>query len=73
MSGFTWYELMRTGPKAAAEFYSAVGGWGTRDASTPAMTYTLFTGSDIPWHDGASRRPAKPRSAVELDEPYPRG
>jgi uncharacterized protein len=40
---FVWYELMTTDMEAAKAFYADVVGWGTQDASTPGMPYTLFT------------------------------
>jgi predicted enzyme related to lactoylglutathione lyase len=40
---FVWYELMTSDVEAAKAFYTEVVGWGTQDASTPGMTYTLFT------------------------------
>jgi predicted enzyme related to lactoylglutathione lyase len=40
---FVWYELMTTDMEAAKAFYAEVVGWGTQDASTPGMAYTLFT------------------------------
>jgi predicted enzyme related to lactoylglutathione lyase len=40
---FVWYELMTTDTEAAKAFYAEVVGWGTQDASTPGMAYTLFT------------------------------
>ena len=40
---FVWYELMTTDVAAAKAFYAKVVGWGTEDASTPAMPYALFT------------------------------
>jgi predicted enzyme related to lactoylglutathione lyase len=40
---FAWYELMTTDMAAAKAFYAAVVGWGTQDASTPELAYTLFT------------------------------
>src|SRR5260370_13877764 len=40
---FTWYELMTTDVAAAKAFYAEVVGWGTQDASTPELAYTLFT------------------------------
>ena len=45
---FIWYELMTTDMKAAEAFYAAVVGWGTQDASTPGMPYTLFTAGGAP-------------------------
>src|SRR5262249_55220091 len=43
---FIWYELLTTDVEAATAFYTAVAGWGTRDASAPGMPYTLFTAAD---------------------------
>jgi predicted enzyme related to lactoylglutathione lyase len=40
---FLWYELTTTDTEAAKAFYARVVGWGTQDASTPGMTYSLFT------------------------------
>ena len=40
---FTWYELMTTDTVGATAFYASVAGWGTQDASTPDLAYTLFT------------------------------
>src|SRR5260370_124198 len=40
---FTWYELITTDMAAARAFYAEVVGWGTRDASTADLAYTLFT------------------------------
>jgi uncharacterized protein len=40
---FAWYELITTDAGAAKAFYAKVLGWGTRDASTPDLAYTLFT------------------------------
>jgi predicted enzyme related to lactoylglutathione lyase len=40
---FVWYELMTTDVAAAKVFYARVAGWGTKDASTPDLPYTLFT------------------------------
>jgi hypothetical protein len=40
---FVWYELMTTDMEAARAFYGDVVGWGTEDASSPEMGYTLFT------------------------------
>jgi predicted enzyme related to lactoylglutathione lyase len=45
---FVWYELMATDPEAAKTFYTAVIGWGTRDASRPGLPYTLFTAGETP-------------------------
>src|SRR5262252_9908480 len=38
---FVWYELVTTNMAAAKAFYSEVVGWGTQDASTASMAYTL--------------------------------
>ena len=40
---FAWYELITTDVAAAGAFYAEVVGWGTQDASTPELAYTLFT------------------------------
>ena len=40
---FVWYELTTTDVTAAKVFYARVVGWGTKDASTPGLPYTLFT------------------------------
>jgi uncharacterized protein len=40
---FVWYELMTADMEAAGAFYAKVMGWGTREASTPGMAYTVFT------------------------------
>ena len=45
---FIWYELITTDMEAATAFYTKVVGWGTADASTPGMAYTLFTAGDTP-------------------------
>jgi predicted enzyme related to lactoylglutathione lyase len=45
---FAWYELMTTDVAAAAAFYRDVVGWGTQEASTPKLPYTLFTMGDAP-------------------------
>lgn len=45
---FVWHELMTTDPAAARDFYAAVAGWGTRDASMPELPYTLFTLGETP-------------------------
>jgi predicted enzyme related to lactoylglutathione lyase len=45
---FVWYQLMATDPEAAKAFYSAVVGWGTRDASRPGLPYTMFTAGETP-------------------------
>jgi uncharacterized protein len=44
---FTWYELMTTDVAAAKAFYGNVMGWGVQDASTPELTYTLFTAGTV--------------------------
>jgi uncharacterized protein len=43
---FVWYELMTTDMEAARAFYAEVMDWGTQDASTPGMAYTLFKVGD---------------------------
>jgi uncharacterized protein len=45
---FVWYELMTTDVAAANAFYSEVVGWRTQDASTPDLSYTLFTNGTAP-------------------------
>jgi uncharacterized protein len=40
---FAWYELLTTNAPAAQAFYSSVVGWETRDASTAAFPYTVFS------------------------------
>jgi hypothetical protein len=45
---FVWYELMTTDTKTAKVFYANVVGWGARDASAPALGYSLFTVADLP-------------------------
>ena len=40
---FAWYELMTSDVEGAKDFYAKVVGWSTRDASSPGMTYVLFT------------------------------
>ena len=43
---FVWYELTTTDIQSGQAFYSAVVGWGTRDASMPGMPYTVFTAGE---------------------------
>jgi uncharacterized protein len=45
---FAWYELLTTDTAAARAFYHDVVGWDARDASTPAMNYSLLTSSNAP-------------------------
>ena len=45
---FAWYELMTTDMAAATAFYATAVGWGTQDASTPDLPYTLFTAGKAP-------------------------
>ena len=45
---FVWYELLTTDTRAAEAFYTKVIGWGTQDATTPALTYTVFTAGRTP-------------------------
>jgi hypothetical protein len=40
---FAWYELMTSDVEGAKDFYATVLGWSMRDASSPGMTYGLFT------------------------------
>ncbi len=44
---FAWYELITTDVAAAEAFYGSVVGWGTQDASTPDLPYTLFTSGKV--------------------------
>jgi predicted enzyme related to lactoylglutathione lyase len=44
---FAWYELMTTDMAAAKAFYAEVVGWGTQDASTPDLAYSLFTAEGV--------------------------
>jgi uncharacterized protein len=43
---FVWYELLTSDVEGAREFYVKVMGWSTRDASSPGMTYVLFSVGD---------------------------
>jgi uncharacterized protein len=45
---FTWYELITTDVTTAAAFYRDVVGWGTKEASTSAIPYALFTTDGAP-------------------------
>lgn len=45
---FVWYELLTTDVAAASRFYGSVMRWGTRDASTPGLTYSLLTAEQVP-------------------------
>jgi predicted enzyme related to lactoylglutathione lyase len=45
---FAWYELLTTDTAAAKAFYNDVIGWDARDASTPAIAYSLFTSAGAP-------------------------
>ena len=45
---FAWYELMTTDVAAAAAFYRDVVGWGTQEASTPKLPYSVFTAGGAP-------------------------
>ena len=64
---FVWYELMTTDVAAAKDFYTKVVGWGTKDVSTAAVAYTLFTvgqasaGGLMDLPEGARRMGAAPR------------
>ena len=40
---FVWYELVTTDIASAKAFYGKVVGWSSRDASTPELSYSLFT------------------------------
>lgn len=44
---FAWYELLTSDVEGAKNFYAKVVGWSTRDASSPGMTYVLFTVGEI--------------------------
>jgi predicted enzyme related to lactoylglutathione lyase len=43
---FVWYVLTSTDMQSSQTFYSAVVGWGPRDASVPGMPYTVFTAGE---------------------------
>jgi uncharacterized protein len=45
---FVWYELLTTDMTAAKRFYANVVGWGAQDASTPDLTYSLFSAGTAP-------------------------
>ncbi len=45
---FIWYELMTADVAGAAAFYREVIGWGTQEAPTPKLSYTLFTTGGAP-------------------------
>ena len=45
---FVWYELMTTDVAGAGAFYREVLGWGTQEAPTPKLAYTLFTTHGAP-------------------------
>jgi uncharacterized protein len=45
---FAWYELVTTDVPGAAAFYRDVVGWGTKEASTSELPYTLFTAGEAP-------------------------
>ncbi|WP_298254203.1 VOC family protein [Bradyrhizobium sp.] len=45
---FIWFELMTTNMAAAAAFYRNVVGWGTQEASTSKLPYTLFMAGEAP-------------------------
>lgn len=44
---FVWYELLTTDMAAARAFYGRVLGWETSEASTPKLTYNLFTAANV--------------------------
>jgi predicted enzyme related to lactoylglutathione lyase len=44
---FAWYELLTTDVTAAKAFYSHVTGWAVEEASTPDITYNLFTTAGV--------------------------
>lgn len=43
---FAWYELLTTDVAAASDFYGKVVGWGTKDASTSELAYTVLAAGD---------------------------
>jgi predicted enzyme related to lactoylglutathione lyase len=45
---FAWYELLTTDVEAASAFYGNVVGWGTKDASTPELAYTVLAAGEVP-------------------------
>ncbi len=45
---FAWYELITTDVAGALAFYADVIGWGAQEASTPTLSYTLFTTGALP-------------------------
>ena len=45
---FAWYELLTTDVAAARSFYGNVMGWDVQDASTPDLSYNLFTTAKAP-------------------------
>jgi uncharacterized protein len=62
---FVWYELATSDIKAAKSFYADVVGWGTKDASTSGITYSLFTagkalGGLLELPEAASKTGARP-------------
>lgn len=44
----SWTELRTTDPQAALQFYNALFGWNTEDASTPEAQYTVVKVGDEP-------------------------
>lgn len=43
---FSWSELMTSDPDAAARFYTALFGWGSKSMDMPSGTYTTFQVGD---------------------------
>jgi hypothetical protein len=44
---FAWYELLTTDVAAARAFYRQVVGWDAQDASTAALSYSVFTAGPV--------------------------
>ena len=65
---FAWYELMTTDIASAKAFYAKVVGWGAQDASTPGLTYTLFTSGKVPVSGvmGLPEEATRPRIGLSL-------
>src|SRR5262249_18290369 len=61
---FVWYELTTTDIQSGQAFYSAVVGWGMRDASMPGMPYTVFTAGQ----DSVCGMMELPKEAREMGE-----
>ena len=45
---FAWYEILTTDVAAASAFYGKVVGWDAKDASTPGLTYAVFSAGEVP-------------------------